>query len=412
MGIRQIVIFMILLFFTPFASAQNLTSTFDLGGEGWSHQGGANVSWMERGGNPGGFLLGEDADENSTWYYVSPESWSGNWTPHIGDNLSFDIRLIDDDDAVNLNFEDILKIHGLNGSFIAWPGSTVPWPGEPVSGMWTRYEIVLVPSSFGVNESEFCEIMEHVDVISIRGEYSDGLDLEGLDNVIVAPPRTHIPDRPVIVHHDDGDVIIELETPHETPPETPIETAAEPEPFYRRSTTVTSGICNKGGSGDGNSHSSIEGERIMLYCEDTGFGNHWATGTVWDEFTYDQEDHLNKIALKCHIKGGIAIAGVPSISKNSADLNVYMILHDKTEDFLVDKVLLYSTAAKDEYYLDQYIDEWPMGEMEAELMKDHVYQVKLDAVASSSTMGLSSLIVGFSSSDEGIFWLHDQVKWI
>lgn len=53
-----------------------------------------------------------------------------------------------------------------------------------------------------------------------------------------------------------------------------------------------------------------------------------------------------------------------------------------------------------------------MGEMEAELMKGHVYQVKLDAVASSSTMGLSSLIVGFSSSDEGIFWWYDQVKWI
>ena len=194
---------MVLLFFTPLGSSQNFTSTFDFGDDGWGPEGGANVSWMERGGNPGGFLLGEDVDENSTWYYISPESWSGNWTPHIGDNLSFDIRLIDDDDGVNLNFDDVLKIYGLNGSFVAWPGSTVPWPGEPVRGEWTHYEIALVPSSFGVNESEFCEMMEHVDNISIRGEYSDGRDLEGLDNVIVATPQIYISDQTLA--HDGGD---------------------------------------------------------------------------------------------------------------------------------------------------------------------------------------------------------------
>lgn len=379
---RPGIILIVFLFSTPLGSSQNLTSTFDFGDDGWGPEGGANISWIERGGNPGGFLLGEDTDENCTWRYVSPEPWSGNWTPHIGDNLSFDIRLIDDGDGVNLNFDDILKIYGLNCSVLAWPGSTVPWPGEPARGVWTHYVIALVPSSFGVNESEFLKVLEHVDKISIRGEYSDGRDLEGLDNVVVAPP------------------------------ETPLEPAVEPEPFRWRNTTVTSGVCNQGGSGDGSSNSRIEGGRIVLYCEDTGFGSHWASGTVWDEFVYDKDDHLTKIDLKCHIKGGIAIAGVPSISKNSADLKVYMILYDKTEDFLVDKVLIYSTMSNDESYLDQYIDEWPMGEMEAELMKGHVYQVKLDAVASSSTMGLSSLIVGFSSSNEGIFWLYDQVKWI
>ncbi len=407
MVIRPSIILIALIFFAPLGSSQNLTSTFDLGDEGWSSVGGANVSWMERGGNPGGFLLGEDADENSTWRYVSPKSWSGNWTPYIDDSLSFDIRLIDDDDGFNLNFDDILMIYALNGTFVAWPGSRVPWPGEPERGVWTHYEIALTPDSFGVNESDFLEVMEQVDNISIRGEYSDGRDLEGLDNVMVTPPRNDTADRPTIVHHEGDDLTVELEIP----PGTSLE-SVEPEPFYRRETTVTSGICNKGGSGDGSSSSRIEDERIMLYCEDTGFGTHWASGAVWDEFVYDGDDHLNKIDLKCHIKGGIAVAGVPGVSKNSADLKVYMILYDKTEDFLVDKVPIYSTAAKDESYLDQHIDEWPMGEMEAELMKGHVYQVKLEAVASSSTMGLSSLIVGFSSSDEGIFWLYDQVKWI
>ncbi|MDF0593743.1 hypothetical protein P0O24_09115 [Methanotrichaceae archaeon M04Ac] len=382
--------------------------TFDQGDELWRSEGGANLSWMERGGNPGGFLLGEDADENETWYYVSPESWSGNWTSYIGYILIFDIRLIDDDNSINLDFSDILKIYSLNDTFVAWPGSTAPWPSEPKIGEWTRYEIPLEADSFGINESEFLETMENVDRILIRGEYSDGRDLEGLDNVIVAPPQKGIADRP----GETSDI----------QPDPPIELAVKPEPFYRRSTNVTSGVSNHGGSGDGSSSSRVEGERILLYCDDTGFSSHWASGTVWDEFVYDKEDHLCKAALKCHVKGGIATVGVPDIGglfsmdlfKSSAELKVYMILEDKTEDFVVDKVLIYSTAFKDKAYLDEYIDEWRTGEIEAELMKDHLYQLKLEAVASSSTIGLASLIVDFCGlySEGYVKWSYGEVKWI
>jgi len=418
MRMKLSIVFTALLIFVSLGSSQNLTSTFDSEDEEWGSAGGANVSWMEQGGNPGGFLLGEDTEKNSTWYYVSPESWSGNWTTHIGDNLSFDIRLIDEDDCANLNFDNILNIYDLNGSSVAWPGSTVPWPKEPVRGIWTHYEIALVPSSFGVNESEFLAIMARVENISIRGEYSDGRDLEGLDNVIVAPPRTHTTKGKIIRHHDNNNDIVEPEMP----PETPLKPVIEPEPFYRRSTTVTSGTCNQGESGDGNRCSKIEGERIMLYCEDTGIGSHWASGEVWDKFTYDREDHLCKVTLKCHVKGGMAVAGVPDIGglfgmdlfKNSADLKVYMILQDLTEDFVVDRVLIHSTVSKDDAFLNEIVDEWPTGVIEAELMKDHVYQLKLKAAASSSTVGLSSLIVDFWGSDpeEHIKWIYGEVKWI
>ena len=73
-----------------------------------------------------------------------------------------------------------------------------------------------------------------------------------------------------------------------------------------------------------------------------------------------------------------------------------------------------STAFKDKAFLDEYIDEWPTGEIEAELMNGHVYQLKLDARASSSTVGLSSLIVDFWGSDpeEHIKWFYCSVKWI
>ncbi|MCR3884823.1 MAG: hypothetical protein NUK54_10675, partial [Methanothrix sp.] len=93
---------------------------------------------------------------------------------------------------------------------------------------------------------------------------------------------------------------------------------------------------------------------------------------------------------------------------------VYMILEDKTEDFVVDKVLIYSTAFKDTALVDEYIDEWRTGEIEAELMKDHLYQLKLEAVASSSTIGLASLIVDFCGlySEGYVKWSYGEVKWI
>ena len=387
---------------------------FDRGDEFWRSEGGANLSWMERGGNPGGFLLGEDADENKTWYYVSPESWPGNWTARVGDVLSFDIRLINDENCINLDFSDILKIYGANSSIITWPGPTVPWPGEPEKGVWTHYEIALVPESFGVNESKFLETMEHVDKILIRGEYSDGRDLEGLDNMILTPPQLNISNRSVSSSHGHKHGRIESETA--------IESAAGLGPFHRRIRSVTSGVSNEGGSGDGSSSSKIEGEHILLYCEDTGLGDHWASGAVWDEFIYDREDHLCRAVLKCHVKGGIATVGVPDIGdlfgmdlfKSSADLKVYMVLEDMTEEFVVDKMLIYSAVFKDKAFLDEYIDEWPTGEIEAELMNGHVYRLKLDARASSSTVGLSSLIVGFWGSDpeEHIMWSYSAVNWI
>lgn len=147
--------------------------------------------------------------------------------------MSFDIRPINNENGINLDFSDILKIYNANDSFIAWPGSTVPWPGEPEIGVWTHYEIALVPDSFGVNESRFLETMQQVDQILIRGEYGKGRDLEGLDNVIVAPLRIDASNVSVSSRHDHKHKIIE--------PETTVESIAKPEPFQRRSKTVTAG---------------------------------------------------------------------------------------------------------------------------------------------------------------------------
>lgn len=393
---------LLLLFISPIC-AQNLSSTFDIDDEGWSAINGSNLSWKYRGGNPGGFILGEDSDNESIWYYISPAPWSGNWTQYIGDNLSFDMRLIDSGDGYNDNFEDIIIIYGLNNSSISWPGVYSSWPVEPAI-FWTHYEIGLLASNFGVNESEFFRFMDNVSDIRIRGEFSNRGDLEGLDNVIIA----HSANYPTRRDHTNEAHL----------------------GFGRKSTSVTSGLNERDGSGEGKSYSNIRGNTIQLYCEDNVWGTHSASGRIWDEFVYDELDHMNRIILNVGIKGTMTLLSPPIrvqgpdildglfkvivSPEGSTDLNVYMILRDITDGIDIDKKQLYEKTSGDATFFDEAVDESVSGYIDAKLIKNHTYQVILEAGASSSAKGISGTIVDFSSPQlaYGISWNYDDVEWI
>lgn len=162
----------------PFGSA--LKSTFDSSNEGWRPGNDASLSWQSEGGNPSGFLQGDDLGDGRQWYYISPESWSGDWTSYVGGKLSFDLRLISTGGGEEFS-ADILRIYGSNGNFVSWSGT-------PPRGSWTHYEVDLTPSVFGISDTEFREIMGDVSEIWIRGEYTYKHDVEGLDNVMVTVP--------------------------------------------------------------------------------------------------------------------------------------------------------------------------------------------------------------------------------
>lgn len=398
--IRDLIL--LLLFISPIW-AQNLSSTFDIDDEGWSAINGSNLSWKYRGGNPGGFILGEDSDNENTWYYVSPASWSGNWTQYIGDNLSFDMRLINSGDGYNDNFEDIIIICGLNNSSISWPGVNSSWPIEPTAS-WTHYKVGLLASNFGVNESEFFLFMDNVSDIRIRGEFSNKGDIEGIDNVFIIHSANYSTRRS---HAKDAHL-----------------------GFSHKSTAVTSGLSERDGSGEGTSYSNIRGNTIQLYCEDNVWGTHSASGKIWDEFVYDGLDHMNRIILNVGINGtmtllsppiriqGPGILGdlfKPIVSpEGSADLNVYMILRDSTDGIDIDKKLLYGKASGDATFFDEAVNKSASSYIDAKLIKNHTYQVILEAGASSSAKGISGTIVDFSSPHlaYGISWYYDEIKWI
>ncbi|UEC43193.1 MAG: Laminin IV type A domain-containing protein [Methanothrix sp.] len=155
----------------------DLVSTFDGGDEGWRGGRDVSLSWRAEGGNPGGFIEGVDQGAGQTWYYVSPASWAGDWTPYIGGTLGFDIVEIDSGNG-SPTFGDVVRIYGRDGSYLSWSS-------DPPASSWTRRQVSLVPSSFKVSGGTFDSVMKGVSEVWIRGEYSNMRDVGGLDNVVV-----------------------------------------------------------------------------------------------------------------------------------------------------------------------------------------------------------------------------------
>ena len=165
-------------------SGLDLATPFDDGDGGWRPEGDVSIAWVERGGNGGGFLSGRDLGDGSTWYFASPRSWSGDWTPYVGGSLSFDLKVIDSGKGGPYE-ADLVRIVGTDGSVVSVPSS--PSGPNPESG-WTRLRVDLTPAAFGTTEEAFWRVMRSVDRVVIRGEYSDRGDEEGIDNVVVSPP--------------------------------------------------------------------------------------------------------------------------------------------------------------------------------------------------------------------------------
>ena len=170
-------------------SGLDLTSAFNDGDGGWRPEGDASFEWREMGGNGGGFLLGRDLGDGSTWYFVSPQSWSGDWTPYVGGVLSFELKMIDSGKGAHYE-ADLVRIVGSDGSEVSISPSSSSYSEEMPESGWTRRQVALIPSAFEAPEEEFMRVMRSVDRVLIRGEYSDRSDVEGIDNVVVTLPVT------------------------------------------------------------------------------------------------------------------------------------------------------------------------------------------------------------------------------
>lgn len=163
------------------------SSTFSSGMEGWRAGNDVTLSWQSSGGNPDGYLKGVDKQEGTWWYFVSPLDWAGDWRSY--DLLSYDLIRITGS-AYDPNVREILII-GNNGTTLSCD--------QPIpTTTWKTYTLALNPSTFGVNQTVYDNVMMNVKELWIRGEFSTVQDSAGLDNVILARQTPPVPEIPII----------------------------------------------------------------------------------------------------------------------------------------------------------------------------------------------------------------------
>jgi hypothetical protein len=162
-------------------------SYFDADGEGWMVSGDVQSvapDYFATGGNPGGFVSGNDLVTGGTWYWEAPAKFFGNQSCAYGQALTFDLKQSLRDNQ--FDGEDIV----LEGGGLKLVYET---PYNPDTS-WTSYAVLLSESSGWRKNTltgdpptptEFMSVLSALSGLRIRGEYRNGADSGGLDNVVL-----------------------------------------------------------------------------------------------------------------------------------------------------------------------------------------------------------------------------------
>jgi hypothetical protein len=166
----------------PAARAAVVSSTFDSGPEGWVAVGDVRVpaTFVESGGNPGGFVRVTDAAAGGTMYWQAPARFR-QASRLYGGQLSFDLRQSD----TTSQFDDADVV--LVGGGLTLTFDTATTPGRD----WTRYRVALRETagwrnaSRAATRSELRRALGALTALRIRAEYRTGPDTDDLDNVVL-----------------------------------------------------------------------------------------------------------------------------------------------------------------------------------------------------------------------------------
>ena len=165
--------------------AGSVTSTFDSGDDGWwvwadAQSGSTTPNWFGSGGNPGGYLSADDDVVGGLdWFWRAPDKFHGDFSGAYGKTLTFDLvqsgqgMQFDDDD-------DVILVGGgisLDYNLASNPGMT-----------WTPYSVPLSETGWTnvgmpVTQQVMMTVLSSLTDLLIRGEYINGPDTGGLDNV-------------------------------------------------------------------------------------------------------------------------------------------------------------------------------------------------------------------------------------
>jgi hypothetical protein len=162
-------------------------STFDANDEDWtvSPTNAGFFQHQEEGGNPGGYIEGEDT-ANDVWYYQAPEQFLGDQQCAYGGVLRFDLQHPTTDDPYEDDADVVLESNDIT---LTYDAATNP------AADWTTYGVTLTESVEWLNsetdqpatQQELQDVLSNLTALRIRGEYSNLVsgDISGLDNVLL-----------------------------------------------------------------------------------------------------------------------------------------------------------------------------------------------------------------------------------
>ncbi len=169
-----------------------VSSTFDVDDEGWLFWDGQDPvvltapTHLGSGGNPGGFIQIEDvADPN--FFFVASDAYTGDQSAAFGGMLTFDQFNRGDGGAPIDLLEDVVLV----GAGLTL---TIDLP-DLVDADWQTREVLLIASAGWVVQSEpgpgdppatdaeLLAVLSDLDFLLINGEFRNGVDISGLDNV-------------------------------------------------------------------------------------------------------------------------------------------------------------------------------------------------------------------------------------
>jgi hypothetical protein len=165
-------------------------STFDSNAEGWAviGNGVGTPTYQATGGNPGGYVSATDQTDDTTWFWSAPAKFLGNKSAAYGGVLRFDLR----QDSIDAQFQEYDVILDGAGLRLVLEATYTPRTS------WTSYIVILDERAGwfkdGTNNpptaGEMQAVLADLTALRIRGEYRDGNDTGGLENVRLEGPSS------------------------------------------------------------------------------------------------------------------------------------------------------------------------------------------------------------------------------
>ncbi|MEF8776366.1 MAG: laminin B domain-containing protein [Haloarculaceae archaeon] len=173
------------------SAPETVTSTFDDDTEGWTVVGDVEGGQTEpdhvpEGGSAGGYLEATDDVAGGVWYWNASTAYLGDRSAYAGGTLTFDLR----QSATDSQFDATDVILASGDTSLGYDfGNASTHPGTD----WTRYEVDLSADGWrtldtgdAATEDVFERVLSALDELRIRGEYREGGDTDGIDEVELA----------------------------------------------------------------------------------------------------------------------------------------------------------------------------------------------------------------------------------